>query len=184
MEDSIVVGTQKSYPEGSEVLETISQLYRGGSRPMPQAGTRKRPAPGTSPMQSPQRQDFAAVNHNGSSTTTMAEPYVQWPQQNSVSYSDPTNNFGTSLYNGAHGLPASSSNQLARRPPGQQIVPRTNYNDATSDTWPLIQDSSIQASADGWVGDDDDLNRKAEIAKRETQAKRKQIPPFVQKLSR
>lgn len=67
---------------------------------------------------------------------------------------------------------------------GQQIVPRTNYNDATSDTWPLVQDNTIQPSAEGWGGDDDDLNRKAEIAKRETQAKRKQIPPFVQKLSR
>ena len=67
---------------------------------------------------------------------------------------------------------------------GQQIVPRASYNDTTNETWPVVQDSTVQPPVDSWMDEHDDLNRRAEIAKRETQAKRKQIPPFVQKLSR
>jgi heat shock transcription factor len=36
----------------------------------------------------------------------------------------------------------------------------------------------------GWINTDEQLEQRALIAKREAQAKRKQIPPFVQKLSR
>ena len=151
---------------------------------MPQVGTRKRPAPGASPMQSPQSQNFAAVNQNGSTTTTMTDPYVQWPQQNSLPYPDAADNFGSNLYGGAQGPSAPSSNQLARRPLSQQIVPRANYGDATNETWPLVPENAMQPPAEGWVSENDDLNRRAEVAKKETQAKRKQIPPFVQKLSR
>lgn len=35
-----------------------------------------------------------------------------------------------------------------------------------------------------WSDDLDELDRKAAVAKKEAQSKRKQIPPFVQKLSR
>jgi heat shock transcription factor len=34
------------------------------------------------------------------------------------------------------------------------------------------------------VDDDEELEQKAAIAKKDAQSKRKQIPPFVQKLSR
>lgn len=151
---------------------------------MPQVGTRKRPAPGASPMQAPQSQDLAALNHNGSTTTTMAEPYVQWQQQSAVSYPDLANNFGSNLYNGAQDPPPTTLNQLARRSMGQQIVPRGNYDAATSETWPRIPDNAMQPPVDDWMSEDNDLTRRAEVAKKETQSKRKQIPPFVQKLSR
>ena len=152
---------------------------------MPQVGTRKRPAPGASPMQSPQNQNFSAVNHNGTTTTTMTDPYVQWPPQNPATYPDPSDAFGSNLYTSAGGLPTPpQSNQLTRRSMGQQIMSRPGYNDATAEGWPVVEGNAVQASADGWINGDDDLNRRAETAKRETQAKRKQIPPFVQKLSR
>lgn len=37
---------------------------------------------------------------------------------------------------------------------------------------------------DGWQASYDDLDQRAELAKRDAQGKRKQIPPFIQKLSR
>ena len=151
------------------------------SQHMAQVGTRKRPAPGASPMQSPQSQNFAAINLNGgntTTTTTMTDHYPHWPQQGAISYADSSSNFEPSPYNGTNGQPAAQSNQLARRTLGQQIVPRNTYNDA------IMQENSAQPSAEQWVAENDDLERRAEVAKRETQAKRKQIPPFVQKLSR
>ena len=151
---------------------------------MPQVGSRKRPAPGASPMQSPQSHNFAAVNHNSSTTTTMTDPYVQWPQQNSLVYPDPANSPGQQPYNGTHEVPAATSNQLTRRAIGQQMVPRANIYDANSEAWPLVQDTSIQTPREGRASEDDDLDRRADIAKKDQQAKRKQIPPFVQKLSR
>lgn len=114
----------------------------------------------------------------------MTDQYAQWPQQGSMSYPDPASTFEPSLYNGAHGLPAAQSNQIAKRNMGQQLVPRASYNDTTAEAWPAVQNSTVQTPADGWADENDDINRKAEVAKRETQAKRKQIPPFVQKLSR
>ena len=152
---------------------------------MPQVGTRKRPAPGASPMQSPQSQNIAAVTHNSATTTaTMTDPYVPWPQQNSISYPDPTSGYGSNLYASANGIPATHSNQLARRSMGQQMVPRASYNDSAGEAWPVVPENMVQPPAEGWVNENDDLNQRAEVAKRETQAKRKQIPPFVQKLSR
>lgn len=41
-----------------------------------------------------------------------------------------------------------------------------------------------QLNETGWRNEGDDLDQKALVAKRDAQAKRKQIPPFVQKLSR
>ncbi|KAF1957501.1 hypothetical protein CC80DRAFT_45773 [Byssothecium circinans] len=68
------------------------------------------------------------------------------------------------------------SGQLVRRNPNQQLAPRgqtpwDGYNQNQSNTWENATD------------DDEELERKAMIAKKDAQAKRKQIPPFVQKLS-
>ncbi len=45
-------------------------------------------------------------------------------------------------------------------------------------------DGNTPGATDGWINADEDLEQKALIAKRDAQAKRKPIPPFVQKLSR
>jgi heat shock transcription factor len=69
------------------------------------------------------------------------------------------------------------SGQLVRRNPNHQLAPRgRNAWDAFSNDkqgeWPPVPD------------EDDDLEQKALMARRDAQSKRKQIPPFVQKLSR
>lgn len=88
-------------------------------------------------------------------------------------------------------LPAAS-NSLARRPMNQALVPaRPRSNFDTSMPWDgLVDNGSLVAHS----GQDEQgstvqdnveaLEELAQQAKREAQAKRKQIPPFVQKLSR
>ena len=76
------------------------------------------------------------------------------------------------------------SDQLATRSTSQQLVPRADYNGLNNGTWPVLVDAVGQPASGASLNQNDDLDRKADVAKRETQAKRKQIPPFVQKLSR
>lgn len=76
------------------------------------------------------------------------------------------------------------SDQLATRSTSQQLVPRADYNGLSNETWPVLVDGVGQPASGALFNQNDDLDRKADVAKRETQAKRKQIPPFVQKLSR
>lgn len=63
--------------------------------------------------------------------------------------------------------------QLVRRNPNQQLAPapRRNQWDGYEQQWEAVDD-------------EEELEAKAAIAKKDAQAKRKQIPPFVQKLSR
>ena len=154
------------------------------------AGNRKRAAPGASATV--QHQQRSGVEHNAVMPTATQEQYMPWPQQplssTAINYPDPSSNYNSNLYNANTQLqtaPASGSNQLARRPLAQQLVSRGNYNNSGNETWPLVADESMQpTNEDAWMNNLDDLEQRAMMAKRETQAKRKQIPPFVQKLSR
>jgi heat shock transcription factor len=125
------------------------------------------------------------------------------PTDQYMSWNDPTmgadmggfndqalfDNYGASTMNSGHnrvvsldGLndvsaPDMGAGQLVRRNPNQQLAPAPRrgqwdgYNSPTQQ-WETIAD------------DDEELEQKAAIAKKDAQAKRKQIPPFVQKLSR
>lgn len=111
------------------------------------------------------------------------ENYPQWPQQGQSSYPGSADNDGLNLYNGVSDTQGMSNNQLARRLLNQDLISRPNYNEPSNEAWPVLADGSGQSTDGGWINEDDDLERMAEVAKRESQAKRKQIPPFVQKLS-
>ena len=81
---------------------------------------------------------------------------------------------------------ATSPNSLARRPMNRALIP-TNSNFDPS--WGFMGDGTALVSQhpdeNGNQGDNiEELEEKAQKAKREAQGKRKQIPPFVQKLSR
>ncbi|PHH88862.1 hypothetical protein CDD83_6962 [Cordyceps sp. RAO-2017] len=86
----------------------------------------------------------------------------------------------------------ASSNSLARRPANQALVPtnpRTSY-DSSVEPWTGYGDDNgalLQQTngGEGLVEQDnvEMLEEMAQKAKREAQSKRKQIPPFVQKLS-
>lgn len=86
------------------------------------------------------------------------------------------------------GTPALS-NTLTRRPTNHALVP-TNPRPSYEEPWAGFGNDSNallpQAPGEGLVAQDnvEVLEDMAAKAKREAQAKRKQIPPFVQKLSR
>ena len=88
------------------------------------------------------------------------------------------------------GMQNMQAHQLARRGGGNQLVSR-NHGSMTP-----IMDQGLEGSAsrgasarasqtiDGLGETEEQLHARALAAKKEAQSKRKQIPPFVQKLSR
>ena len=104
-------------------------------------------------------------------------------------FNDPTlfDNYGTNTMNSGHNrvisldgmtdAPDMSSGQLVRRNPNQQLAPAPRRGQWDGYPSPTQQWENI-------ADDDEELEQKAALAKKDAQAKRKQIPPFVQKLSR
>jgi heat shock transcription factor len=160
---------------------------------MPPTNPRKRAAPGASPAT-----QAAAMpqSYTAPSQVSNAE-FLQWSQgPDNTTYPDPaTFNLNSYTGNGITQAPydqsvPATSTQLARRPINRQLVPtgqRAGY-DNLGDPWGQFGDNSILDSKNPGAMEETDsieaLEEKATAAKREAQAKRKQIPPFVQKLSR
>ena len=82
-------------------------------------------------------------------------------------------------------LPSSpAANEAMRyRPDGQMDMVKYHNNNAVSG-FPPVPGYDMQAPPQGYPSQEDDLDQQALRAKRDAEAKRKQIPPFVQKLSR
>lgn len=169
-----------------------------------QARSRKRAAPGASPR-------VQQVQPDG---TAQAFPYQQMEDSpfndqfrtsltndaTGSSFPDLSNydaNFYASALNGAQPsaftagtspAPANASNQLVRRNTNQQLTQRTTQRNQWTNFNNTNNTTSLQNSDRVWENmeeeDEPDLDQKAAIAKKDAQAKRKQIPPFVQKLSR
>ncbi|TVY58358.1 Heat shock factor protein, partial [Lachnellula suecica] len=159
---------------------------------------RKRAAPGASPAvqnaQMPMPQQYPAPQMSDGDANFL------WRTQNSgknAAYPDPSG-YGMNNYPG-NGLsqpgfdqpvPAPST-QLARRPMNRQQLVSTGQRPAfdvtgAGDPWGQFGDETIMDPQTPGMEDSDTiemLEEKAAVAKRESQAKRKQIPPFVQKLS-
>ena len=74
---------------------------------------------------------------------------------------------------------APPSNQLVRRNTNQQVARTPQRNQ-----WSNFANQPDRVWEDMEHEEEQDLDQKAAIAKKDAQAKRKQIPPFVQKLSR
>lgn len=103
-------------------------------------------------------------------------------------FNDPVfDNYGTNTMSSGHNRVISldglndasdmSSGQLVRRNPNQQLAPAPRRGQWDGFPSPTQQWENM-------ADDDEELEQKAAIAKKDAQAKRKQIPPFVQKLSR
>jgi heat shock transcription factor len=145
--------------------------------------SRKRRAPGASPqapMQTTYQQD---------TTVPTSDQYMNWPDTtmstDMSAFNDPTlydysntampgHNRVVSL-DGLNDDTEMNSGQLVRRNQNQQLASRRGQWDGfpspTQQQWETVDD-------------DEELEQKAAVAKKDAQAKRKQIPPFVQKLSR
>ncbi|KAL8669173.1 MAG: hypothetical protein Q9168_006226 [Polycauliona sp. 1 TL-2023] len=150
---------------------------------MPQTGSRKRPAPGTSPEQ-PQSQ----IDTQSMLSQMGLDTYPQWnstDQQASTQTSYATSATSAQPQITLAPQQQTTSNQLARRPPDQGNTGRTTHNNGSNtELWPSLADNGVQRSdkAD-WPNSGDELDQKALLAKMDAQMKRKQIPPFIQKLS-
>ncbi|KAF1850866.1 heat shock factor protein HSF8 [Cucurbitaria berberidis CBS 394.84] len=148
--------------------------------------TRKRRAPGASPQAPSQtyQQDIPTPN----------DAYMNWndPAMSTdlSGFDDPSlydtygagmtaagggggHNRVVSLEDGAADM--NMGQQLVRRNPNQQLAPAPRRNQ-----WDGYPSPSPQWEA---VDDIEELEQKAAVAKKDAQLKRKQIPPFVQKLS-
>ncbi|KAH9872604.1 hypothetical protein J1614_004997 [Plenodomus biglobosus] len=153
--------------------------------------TRKRRAPGASPQAPTQtfQQDLPMQN----------DAYMAWNDAalntDMGGFNDPSlyDTYGASMGGGGGGgggghnrvvsldtlndATDTNTGQLVRRNPNQQLAPAPRRNG-----W----DGYGNGDGQQWEPADDsieDLEAKAAIAKKDAQAKRKQIPPFVQKLS-
>ena len=103
------------------------------------------------------------------------------------SYQDPSladvNGYATALNAsqaptyGSNVAPVTPSTDLVRRTRNQQLGPPG----ANQEQWNGYNTSTMHGSGDE---DEQELERKVALAKKDAQGKRKQIPPFVQKLSR
>ncbi|KAL0941105.1 HSF-type DNA-binding protein [Colletotrichum truncatum] len=157
---------------------------------------RKRAAPGTSP-----NMPMPAVQPSFPSPT--GDQFLRWGGADGSALVDGTNPQPVNSYGIVPGQqpqfvqPTHSPNTaLARRQMNRALVPtaaRPNY-DSTTDPWSFVgEDSSLvqqqqqqQQQANGNITDTDNVEVLEEMARkamREAQQKRKQIPPFVQKLS-
>lgn len=132
------------------------------------------------------------MNYNPAATQSPSDQFLTWNQDNSMNgitnYPDPSGNFNPNLYSNlvAAQMAPNTSNQLTRRPLGQQVVSVGTYNGGGNEQWNgMVEEFPPPVREESWNNNDDEaLAKRALIAKREAQAKRKSIPPFVQKLSR
>lgn len=164
-------------------------------RPMPASNPRKRPAPGSMPIpqqippQMPQQ-----LPQQISQPYNPTEQMLRWNGNNASNFADNASNplnYGMVSPNQAQfaqGAP-STSNALARRVGNSALVTSgRTFSPQPNDPWSGFTDENIlSAQTNGSLDEHDNielLEEKAQRAKREAQAKRKQIPPFVQKLNR
>ncbi|KAL8737726.1 MAG: hypothetical protein Q9181_001411 [Wetmoreana brouardii] len=165
-------------------LTRSTSTCKGWVAVMLQAGSRKRPAPGASPVT---LHSQTPIGPNLNPPQMSSNQYLQWNQANQP----PTPPSYPNLSATYPQIPPSTappqqsaSSQLTQRPPVQSIAERPPYANSNADIWPSLAGSGIQQLSDAaWGNNGDDLDRKALAAQRDSQAKRKQIPPFVQKLS-
>ncbi|KAK9545851.1 Heat shock transcription factor [Aspergillus fumigatus] len=152
-----------------------------------QGVTRKRPAPGTTPTVHPQLSPISNYPTANPGSQLSNDQFLQWGQNPPNVITPPYTDAGS--YNVAPyttnqdvpGATVTASTQLARRQLPNQLVNRGRGYEQTPSVY--SDHSGGAGEPGGWGESLDELYRRALVAKREAQAKRKQIPPFVQKLS-
>ncbi|KAI0008427.1 hypothetical protein F4779DRAFT_451319 [Xylariaceae sp. FL0662B] len=151
--------------------------------PMPSPNPRKRPAPGTIPipqqMPQPYNTSDQLLRWNGTNAGNFVEntsngvtPYGVMPSTTQAQYGQAT---------------PTPSNALARRGMNNALVANNRtFAPQQNDSWPDFDEALIAGQSNGTIDENDNielLEEKAQRARKEAQAKRKQIPPFVQKLN-
>ncbi|KIW12095.1 hypothetical protein PV08_09369 [Exophiala spinifera] len=148
-----------------------------------QGFSRKRPAPGADPFP-PQMQNPTPAYTEGIGGHDLSnDEFFQWGQtgQPAVPYNDSNYAMNANTFPQAAPQPQTST-QLTRRPMTQLAAPAHPRIDQDASAW--MDNANTPHGQDAeWADDIAVLEARAQVAKREAQAKRKQIPPFVQKLN-
>lgn len=149
--------------------------------------TRKRPAPGTAPAAHAQMGTIPNYANPGSQLSN--DQFLQWgqnPSANAINTSslNDSSAYTQQAYQAPQDIPAVTSNQLTRRQqPSQQLVSRNRGYEQAPTVYPDHNATVGPGESGAWGESLEELYQRAQVAKRDSQAKRKQIPPFVQKLS-
>lgn len=154
---------------------------------MSQVVSRKRPAPGTSPVKEQPQPLLTSpsISVQMTSTQNLQRNAANQPPAFPNTFSSHPSNYPHTPQNTTLAQP--TFNQVTRRPPAQDLAQaqRSPYVNGSYDVWPSsVENETQQVGEAAWQNNGDELDHKALTAKRDAQAKRKQIPPFVQKLSR
>ncbi|OQV00685.1 hypothetical protein CLAIMM_06150 [Cladophialophora immunda] len=153
-----------------------------------QGFSRKRPAPGADPVSYPaQMQNPAPAFNDGLGPQLSNDQFLQWGQSGQPvagpSYNDTSFGMNASAYPANNPQPVPQpSNQLTRRPVAQ-LASRVPQPNEDGNNWMEHPNGGAHPTNPEWEDDIAELEARAQVAKREAQAKRKQIPPFVQKLN-
>ena len=147
--------------------------------------SRKRPAVETSPntYQNSYSPPSGLGNYGGLDPQVSNDQFLQFGYQPQIENSHISYHGNPVSQQANHSSEiGSASNQLARRPASQVVSRGRGGGDSSDPQW--TEQGNAQRVDSAWADDLDDLRKRAQIAKREAQSKRKQIPPFVQKLAR
>ncbi|KAI1000292.1 hypothetical protein K3495_g7903 [Podosphaera aphanis] len=150
----------------------------------------KRSAPGAYPLQP------TVVSSSSAPSGEVANvDFIKWSQSTKdpsssepVNYNLDTYSTAVSRQTGCDQPIPSQETQLARRPINQHISNRGQVLYNNYGLWGLFHDDTLQSPQNANYAMEqtesiEALEERAAIAKRDAQAKRKSIPPFVQKLS-
>lgn len=154
--------------------------------------TRKRRAPGSNPVVHPQVGAVPNLSSANPGSQLSNDQFLQWGQNPSAnvinaSFPDPAASYNTSTYPTTQDMSAPTatpSNQLARREAPNQLVSRNRGYEQAPVAYGDHGGNTSTGESGAWGESLDELYQRAVAAKRDALAKRKQIPPFVQKLSR
>lgn len=155
-----------------------------------QGVTRKRPAPGTAPA-SHSQPDLVPSNYPSANPGSQLsnDQFLQWGQNPSANAFPNPSNFNPTGYVASQDITppaapaAPTNNQVARRQGQNQLVTR-NRGYEQAPTVYAEDTSGTGGESSAWGESLEQLHKRAADAQRDAQSKRKQIPPFVQKLSR
>lgn len=147
-----------------------------------QSYTNKRPASGVKSVgysqQIPQQQTHNVYAPNMGQALS-DDQFLQWGNSAVPQPFDNSAAYGINSTQYPQNVP--SSTQLTRRPANQAMTRAPRYDNAAGQV--SDQNGPLGPTDSAWSDDISVLEAKAQVAKREAQAKRKQIPPFVQKLN-
>lgn len=150
--------------------------------------SRKRPAPGASPLGFQSQPQQLSDHHYANSAQPLTDDqFFDWganahnpnAYSNQPIYGMPAN---ANMYQNQPSV--SPSNQLTRRPVNPVMARPPALNSQWMNESPVTTPVQQQDPAATWSDDIEELVAKAQIAKKDAQSRRKQIPPFVMKLHR